>query len=244
MKLFSSALFLFLFVFSFQSTANVIINGTRVVYKSDKKEVTVSLFSENDLPTLVQTWIDDGNSKIADQKIQMKNIPFTIIPPMFRMEPQQGQTLRIIYTGAPLPKDRETVYWINIFEIPPMMEDNQENNLQIAYRSRIKLFFRPIEIGTKTTDELAKLLSFKLINDNNKIKLQIDNSSGQYISFSTLTFTSSNKTYEVPVTDLGMIAPLSNKTYDIGNGLTKNNLNVTYEIINDQGGSSVYNIEL
>ncbi|WP_193017379.1 molecular chaperone [Proteus sp. FME41] len=243
MKVFSSALFLLLWIFSFQSVANVIINGTRVVYKSDQKEVTLSLFSENELPTLVQTWIDDGNSKIADQKKQMQNVPFAIIPPMFRMEPQQGQTLRIIYTGKPLPIDRESVYWVNIFEIPPMAEDGQENSLQIAYRSRIKLFFRPVEIGAKTTDELSKSLSFKLLN-NNGLKLQIDNSSGQYISFSTLKIKSENRIYDVPVTELGMIPPLSNKIYSLDNKFIKSRLNITYEIINDQGGSSIYNKEL
>ncbi|QIG04317.1 molecular chaperone [Proteus sp. ZN5] len=243
MKLFSSALFLSLLFFSFQSAANVIINGTRVVYKSDQKEVTLSLFSENELPTLVQAWIDDGNSKIADQKQQMKNVPFAIVPPMFRMEPQQGQSLRIIYTGKPLPVDRESVYWINIFEIPPMEEDAPENSLQIAYRSRIKLFFRPIEIGTKTTDELSQSLSFKLVN-NNGLKLQIDNRSGQYISFSTLKIKSENQVYDFPVTDLGMIPPLSNKIYNLDNKFNKNKLNITYEIINDQGGSSIYHKEL
>ena len=52
-----------------------------------------------------------------------------------------------MFTGAEhLPQDRETVYWLNVLEIPPKPKagsDAAEDDLQLAVRSRLKLFYRP-----------------------------------------------------------------------------------------------------
>lgn len=59
------------------------------------------------------------------------------------MEPKRGQTVKVMYTGATaLPKDRESVYWFNVLEVPPKPKDAQadKNLLQLAFRTRIKLF--------------------------------------------------------------------------------------------------------
>ncbi|WP_162873694.1 fimbrial biogenesis chaperone, partial [Klebsiella pneumoniae] len=58
--------------------------------------------------------------------------------------------LRFIYSGNGLPQDKETLLWINVQEIPPAPK--QENVLQVAVRTRIKLFYRPVALKT-TLDE-------------------------------------------------------------------------------------------
>ncbi|WP_312394268.1 fimbria/pilus periplasmic chaperone [Mixta calida] len=98
--------------------AGIVINSTRVIYPEGKKEVTARLDNQNEYPSLVQSWIDSGDKNEEINKIK---VPFIILPPVTRIEPHQGQTLRINFTGEGfnLPSDRESVYWLNVLDIPP-----------------------------------------------------------------------------------------------------------------------------
>lgn len=130
---------------SFVSTAHasVIIDGTRVVYPAKAPEVTTRLTNKGEAPRLIQAWIDDGDEKSSPEKI---DVPFVILTPIFRMEPNKGHVLRIRYTQSkPLPTDRESVFWLNVLEIPakPAGETANSNYLQFSLRTRIKLFLRP-----------------------------------------------------------------------------------------------------
>jgi chaperone protein EcpD len=52
--------------------------------------------------------------------------------------------LRIIYTNEPLPADKESLFWLNVLEIPPKLTgDAARNQLQVAFRSRVKIMYRP-----------------------------------------------------------------------------------------------------
>lgn len=133
-----------------QVMANVVITGTRVIYPADEKEITVKLNNKGNGPVLIQTWIDSGNVNATPDDIR---VPFLITPPMNRVDPHKGQTLRISYTGMPrLPDDRESVFWLNVLEIPPTkMNGAGDNKLQVAFRSRIKLFYRPASLKDDMT---------------------------------------------------------------------------------------------
>ncbi|MDN5399057.1 MAG: molecular chaperone [Pseudomonas sp.] len=121
--------------------ASVIINSTRVVYPQNDKEVTVRLESKNQAPVLVQTWLDNGDEQSTPQ---VGGIPFVVTPPIFRMEPGKQQVVRVAYTGEPLPTAQESLFWFNLLEVPAQSPNAQQGNqLQLAFRSRIKLFFRP-----------------------------------------------------------------------------------------------------
>jgi chaperone protein EcpD len=87
--------------------ASVTIGGTRVVYPLDQREVTVKLDNDSKSPSLVQVWMDDGH---PDAKPGDIKVPFVITPPIFRMDANKSQTLRVMYSGEALPTDRESVY--------------------------------------------------------------------------------------------------------------------------------------
>jgi chaperone protein EcpD len=122
--------------------ASVTIGGTRVIYPLDQREVTVKLENDSKNPSLVQVWMDDGN---ADSKPGEAKVPFAITPPIFRMDPRKSQMLRVIFSGdTTLPLDRESVYWLNVLDIPPKAEQKADmNSLQFAFRTCIKMFVRP-----------------------------------------------------------------------------------------------------
>lgn len=121
--------------------ASVIITSTRVVYPQNDKEVTVRLESKNQAPVLVQTWLDNGDEQSTPQ---VGDIPFVVTPPIFRLEPGKQQVVRVAYTGEALPPAQESLFWFNLLEVPAQSPNAQQGNqLQLAFRSRIKLFFRP-----------------------------------------------------------------------------------------------------
>ncbi|MGL4602842.1 MAG: fimbrial biogenesis chaperone, partial [Iodobacter sp.] len=136
--------------------AGVVITGTRVVYKAEEREVTVKISNPGKETVLVQAWADTGNEKSTPDEA---DAPFLIMPPIFRMGPQSGQALRVSFTGADLPKDRESVFWLNILDIPsqPKASNKTDNFLQMAFRSRIKLFYRPAGLAGKASAAAEKL---------------------------------------------------------------------------------------
>ena len=86
--------------------ASVVIAGTRVIFPGQDREVTLKISNNGGAPALVQAWLDNGNQDSSPDTI---DVPFTISPAMFRLDPSKGQALRIISTGASLAQDKETL---------------------------------------------------------------------------------------------------------------------------------------
>nr|WP_050879373.1 fimbria/pilus periplasmic chaperone [Yersinia frederiksenii] len=136
--------------------ASVVISGTRVIYLADQKEVTVKVTNTGTGPVVLQSWIDSGD---INAKPETLKVPFVLTPPINRVEPNKSQTLRVSYTGGVLPTDKESVFWLNVLEIPAKGTNNSNQNyLQMAFRSRIKLFYRPEGLSSKPENAAQSLI--------------------------------------------------------------------------------------
>lgn len=198
----SALLLTLLVLLSGGAQAGVVINGTRVIYPQKEKNVTVQLSNEGTAPVLVQSWLDKGDMNANPQTLQ---VPFVLTPPINRIEPKQGQTLRISYTGQPLPTDRESVFWLNVLEIPSKPADASSNNfLQMAFRTRIKLFFRPTGLPG-TPAEAAKSLRWTLHNG----EVTATNASPWHVSLVSVRLKESN----AKAASAEMVAPESNASF-------------------------------
>lgn len=210
--------------------ASVVIDGTRVIYPEGKSEVSVRMTNEGDEPKLVQVWIDDGDRQASPEKI---DVPFVVLNPIYRMDPKKGQVARIQFTGSkPLPNDRESVFWLNVLEIPakPSAEMEKENYLQFRFRTRIKLFYRPKGIAGEALEAPGKLIV--------RYKpgfVELENPTAYHISVSGL---------EVGDHAVGgqfeseMINPFSKKVIELKNATKALNAPVVkYRTINDFGGA-------
>ncbi|MXN74339.1 fimbria/pilus periplasmic chaperone [Burkholderia sp. 4701] len=143
-----------------QAAASVIVSGTRVIYPAGDREVTVKIDNNGTQPALVQTWLDDGDVR---SRPGTAKVPFVLMPPVFRIDPGKGQTVRIVYTGEPLPQDDESVFWLNVLDVPPRVEETRSTTaLQLAFRSRIKLFFRPVGLDADGAVAAAKQVKWSL----------------------------------------------------------------------------------
>lgn len=119
----------------------IFIYGTRVIYPAQKKEITVQLMNEGDRSALVQSWIDDGDASLPPEKI---HVPFVLTPPVVHVSKGEGQQLKIKQLPNTLPKDRESLFFLNVLDIPPNSEKDEGKNLiKFAMQNRIKLIYRP-----------------------------------------------------------------------------------------------------
>lgn len=156
--------------------AGVVITGTRVIYPAADKEVSVKVNNKGSAPALLQAWVDNGNADASPETIR---VPFVINPPMNRVDAGKGQTLRLSYTGSTsLPSDKESVFWLNVLEVPPVDATKAgTNKLQLAFRSRIKLFYRPAGLKGDSS-QAAESLKWEVSGG----KLTAVNNSPYYVS--------------------------------------------------------------
>ncbi|EEB46609.1 gram-negative pili assembly chaperone domain protein [Providencia alcalifaciens DSM 30120] len=85
-------LFLLLLLFSKETFSNVIITGTRIIYPEDAQSMSVQLTNNSKTPSLVQSWIDNGNINSTPEN---SDAPFYLYPPIIKIEGLQGQQLKI-----------------------------------------------------------------------------------------------------------------------------------------------------
>ncbi|MBJ9835912.1 fimbria/pilus periplasmic chaperone [Citrobacter freundii] len=135
--------------------AGIVIYGTRIVYPAEKNEVMVQLMNQENRSSLVQSWIDDGDTSLPPEKIQ---VPFLLTPPVAKVAANSGQQLKIKKLPNMLPNNKESLFYLNVLDIPPNNPDSAGKNvLKFAMQSRIKLFYRPKGISSVNKGTFQKL---------------------------------------------------------------------------------------
>ncbi|EME2732848.1 molecular chaperone [Proteus mirabilis] len=186
--------FISLFIINI-SYAGVIISGTRVIYNEGNKNVSINVKNPDKMPYLIQSWIDDFEEK--------KQSKFTITPPLFRLNPDKENTLRIFLTEEGLPSDQESLFWLNIKTIPAT--EKTENSLQIAFKTQMKLIYRPKSLKDVNFEEEQKKLSWS----KERGKVIVYNPTPYFMNFQTIKFNGKL------VDDVSYAKPFSTKSFDI-----------------------------
>ena len=197
------------------SYAGVIIGGTRVIYPEGSKDVSISVENPDNIPYLIQSWIDGIDEK--------KQSDFTITPPLFRLNPEKTNALRIFLTENKLPQDRESLFWLNVKTIPAT--ERTENSLQIAFKTQMKLIYRPSVFKNINFEEEQNKLTWSKSGKT----LLVNNPTPYYMNFQSITFNGKK------VNDVSYAAPLTTTTFTIDDMATSGS--VKWEVINDYGAA-------
>lgn len=191
-------------LFMGQAEAGVVIAGTRIIFPSQEREVTIKISNDGAAPALVQTWLDRGDAGESPDKIE---VPFILTPTMFRLDPQKGQTLRLIYSKEPLAQDKETLFWLNVLEIPPksQADTSDVNQLQMAFRTRIKVLFRPKTLEGKVEESPGKVI-WKLLRtkDEKSYLLSASNPTPYYVNLGEVALKIGERSFDAGA---GFVAP-------------------------------------
>jgi P pilus assembly chaperone PapD len=204
------------------ASASVVVGATRVIYHESAREASVSIKDVDTAPFVVQTWIDTGESHTKP--------PFFITPPLSRLNPGKQNMLRVMRTSQALPSDRESMYGLNVKEIPEASAD--KNVLQIAVRTRIKLFYRPTGLPGTPADAPKQLQwHVEPAPDGNGGTLVVHNPTPYYVTFATL------HAGRAPAesVDIEYVAPFSDANHSIAKQGESVPLDITFSTINDFG---------
>jgi chaperone protein EcpD len=218
-----------------QATAGVVVNGTRVVYPAAKREVTISLQNAGAAPSLVQAWLDTGDihSKPGESKV-----PFVLTPPLFRLDPTKVQSLRLVYTHDPLPQDRESLFWLNVLDIPPRAAANPDlpNQLDLAFKHRMKVFFRPPGLTGSAADAPARMTWKLRSKDGKPVSVEASNPTAYHVSLTQVTATVGGH----PITiKADMVDPFASRSFDLPDpaAAAGGAVTIEYWFVNDYGGN-------
>lgn len=223
------------------AVAQVIVHGTRQIFPGDQREITVRVENVGQRASLVQAWTDAGDKQMAPEDA---DTPFLLRPPVFRLDGGKTQAMRLLFTGADLPKDRESIYYLNVLDIPPAPSPEEVatgNFLQFSLRTRIKLIYRPAGLDDVAT--AARRLQWTLQPDADGWSLKATNPTPYYVHFSRLGVRVQGIDHRAK--EVEMIAPLSSRVYAIeGLGARPDGGTVQFAYLNDQGGEIAQSIPL
>ncbi|MEN2469122.1 molecular chaperone [Burkholderia sp. GS2Y] len=207
------------------SHAGIMLDGTRLVLAAPAKEASILVKNKAPTDIMIQSWVEAGS--------QNGDVPFAITPALSRLSGEKQQMLRILYQGQGLPTDRESVFWVNVQEVPQKAKD--ENTLQIAVRQRIKLFYRPVGLPGKPEGAAAQL-SWRVVNESGAPRLEARNGSAYHVSLSSVTLRSGGRDYSAKVE---MIPPSATRRFELQGwrGQPDAGAKVQFESINDFGAT-------
>ncbi|EOU7800719.1 fimbrial chaperone [Escherichia coli] len=125
------------FAFCSQAMAAFVLNGTRFIYDENKKNITFEVTNNASQMYGGQVWVDNTS--------EGNGIYMVPQPPFFKVGAKQKQIIRIMKTDSSLPTDRESLFWLNVQEVPPKpdVKESRGSVLAIAMNSRVKLIYRP-----------------------------------------------------------------------------------------------------
>ncbi|AAZ34365.1 chaperone protein PapD [Pseudomonas savastanoi pv. phaseolicola 1448A] len=210
------------------SQAALTVNATRIVFDGDKRSTSVVISNPSDRPFAVQTWVNTE----ADDTVTV--VPFAPSPPLFRLNPGKEQHVQINGLPQDLPSDRESLFYFNVQEIP-QANSSQGNVLNIALRTRIKLFYRPALLTDNPTARL-KDLQWSVRQIAGKAELTAMNPPPFHVSFIRLDVSGGGRTEKV--SEVAMLGPFSSRHYKLNETKAVPGLQVVFAAINDYGGYS------
>ncbi|WP_407309202.1 molecular chaperone [Pseudomonas sp. nanlin1] len=207
------------------SHAALTVNGTRVVYDSAKRSVSMIVNNPSQVPYAVQSWV---NTVTDDTQTP---VPFVVHPPLFRLEPGASQQVQISGLPNELPRDRESLFYFNVQEIPKASDG--ENTLTIALRTRIKLFYRPAELNNDPV-KAYPTLTWRLDNSRQPAELEVYNPTPYHVSF--LRIDIENNAHSQHLNSPAMVEPFARQRYALPGYRPGGKPQVRFRAINDYGG--------
>jgi chaperone protein EcpD len=218
-----------------EATAGIVIDTTRVVYPGARREVTINIRNDSATPSLVQSWLDAGDTHSRPGE---SAVPFVLTPPLFRLDPTKSQSLRLVYTQEPLPTDRESVFWLNVLDVPPRAAANPErpNQLEMAFKHRMKVFFRPAGLKGDPANAPAQLTWKQVSADGRFVAIKASNPTGFHVSLVRLVATVNGQ----PVTiKADMVGPFASAQFnlDAPQSVPGAPVAIEYSFVNDYGGN-------
>ncbi|WP_434211944.1 fimbrial biogenesis chaperone [[Pseudomonas] boreopolis] len=178
---------LFLLCVAGAGRADLGVENTRLVHHAGDAFSTLRIWNNGESASLIQAWIDDGDPQA---KLEQLRLPLGVFPPMFRMDAGSNRDITvkpIQADGQALPTDRESLYWLNVLEVPSRQTSVAHGHFEHAVRWRLKLFYRPAGLAGKPDRAVDSLAwAFETRGDGQMV-LRARNPTPYHVSLAVLT---------------------------------------------------------
>lgn len=209
-----------------KASASVTMQGNRVIYPAQAREKTLQFNNDDNVPALVQVWLDIDNEKSTPETA---DAPFIASPQIFRMNPGSGQMVRLVYSGKKLPTDRESLFYLNFLQVPASKQsETEKNKLMLLITNRLKVFYRPEGLAGQSNH-----VGEQLRVQRNGGVLQVSNPTAYYANVSHAQIITNNKSFGIEQAD--MVPPFSQVNWPLSSAVPKGKLKIVLNVINDYG---------
>ncbi len=218
------SIFLMLCVSTFSHAGGLSIGRTRLIIPSESRNIPFTMENTGEMVYLLQSWLEDETN--------LKTNKLLVTPPLIKLGAHQKNNLNItnIDTSS-LPRDRESLFWVNVKAIPAVKKSSRNSNkVVIAIKTKIKAFYRPEELEM-VRGEAEKHLVFSRDKDKNIV---IFNPTPYYITI--INFENDKNKKSKPF----MVSPNEHKTLEI----EVKGESLAFWTINDYGGRDKIIIEV
>lgn len=191
--------------------AGVMPERTRLVLSQGSADISLRLANTNAYPVLVQSWVDRGEGNLAPDTVLSSMF---VMPAVLRLQPHDISQIRVLYTGDSLPADRESVFWLNLYEIPLLRPDQPQEaaRLLLGLNTQIKVFYRPPGLS-QPDSRWHTALHFHLEMQARQWVLVCRNDSPYFVSFATLQLSDGARQFAPDLMPDMMVAPFGQQRY-------------------------------
>lgn len=127
--------------FGTSAQAGVSLSGTRLIFDGRFHEASLQARNQGARDVLIQAWLSAPGDDDDTPRAQRTAVPFLVTPHLQRLAAGGKQTLRVMYQGVGMPEKRESLLHLYVMQVPQRREG--ANQLNIAVRQRINVFYRP-----------------------------------------------------------------------------------------------------
>ncbi|RMQ44564.1 Pili assembly chaperone [Pseudomonas cichorii] len=161
--------------------AAVSLAGTRLIFDGSFREASIQASNRGEHEVLIQTWLSAPHESDETPRDQRSVLPFVVTPHFSHLPAGGKQLLRVLYQGSGMPMDRESLLHLYVLEVPRRREGN--NQLNIAVRQRINVFYRPPALSGDPADTALRL-GWSLVDDG--AALQVSNPTSYHATLQTV----------------------------------------------------------
>ncbi|MFA0179138.1 fimbria/pilus periplasmic chaperone (plasmid) [Vibrio cyclitrophicus] len=116
-----------------QAFAALELDATRYIYDGDSQSISAMASNGSNKEFGAQVWVDN----IVEDDTRPT---FIATPSFFKIKAEGRQVFRMMKVSDHMPTDKESIYWLNLQEIPPAQ---QGSGIAMAVRTKVKLLYRP-----------------------------------------------------------------------------------------------------
>jgi len=212
------------------------LTGTRLIFDGRYREVSLEMRNSGQDEVLVQAWLseplDDETSSVSPRLL-----PFVVTPPLSRVGAGGRRELRVLYQGAGMPDDRESLLHLSVLEIP--RRENGNRQLTIAIRQRINVFYRPAGLPGDPAESAERLDWAMTHNGTGMTQLQVSNPTAYHVSLESLSLEG------VQVSDYLLLAPGARIELPVSASTQRSVLRrLAFKALTDYGGLRGYCVHL